>query len=181
MEIRRGSIVPAVLLIAVGVIFLLVNLNVIPRVSIAELWPALPVLIGLGMLLQFLLGGLRDPGLVTGGTIFLLTGLFFFLFTLEVNLPGLGVVRWGLMGELWPAFPLIVAIALLLQWIAGGLRDTGLLVPVTILGIVGLAGFAFTLDRFPAFRAIVEYWPVLLIVLGLVVLARAFSRPRPSQ
>ena len=181
MEIRRGSIVPAVLLIAVGVIFLLVNLNVIPRVSIIDLWPALPALIGLGMLLQFFLGRLRDPGLVTGGTIFLLIGLFFFLFTLEVNVPGLGVVRWGMMAELWPAFPLIVAIALLLQWIAGGLRDTGLLVPVTILGIVGLAGFAFTLDRFPAFSAIVEYWPVLLIVLGLVVLARSFARPRSTQ
>jgi len=177
---RTGQIIPAFLLIAVGVLFLLVNSGALPRVSIGDLWPALPALLGVGLLLQFFLGRMRDPGLVTGGTIFLLIGLFFFLFTLEANVPGLGRVHWGMMAELWPAFPLIVAIGLLMQWLAGGLRDTGLLIPVTILGIVGLGGFAFTLAGFPTFRALTQYWPVLLIVLGAVVLIRSLIRPRSS-
>ena len=182
MESRRaGSIIPAFILIAIGVLFLLVNLNVLPRVSLTQLWPALPALIGVGLLLQFFLGRMRDPGLVTGGTIFLLTGLFFFLFTLRLDVPGLGQVGWGDMGRLWPAFPTIVGIALLLQWLAGGLRDTGLLIPVSILLIVGLGGFAFTLADFPTFRIIFDYWPILLIVLGVIVLLRSLSRPRSSQ
>jgi hypothetical protein len=178
---RSGAIVPAVVLIAIGIFFLLANLGTLPRVSIVQLWPALPALLGIGLLLQFFIGGMRDPGLVTGGTIFLLVGLFFFLFTLGIDVAPLGRITWGDMARLWPAFPTIVGIALLLQWLAGGLRDHGLLIPVTILLIVGLGGFAFTLAGFPTFRVIFDYWPVLLIVLGLIVLARSFTRPRSSQ
>jgi len=181
MDLRRsGAIVPAVILIGLGIFFLLVNTNVV-RVSLGQLWPAFPLLLGAGMLLQFFIGRGRDPGLVTGGTIFLLTGVFFFLFTLRITLPALGPISWSHMEVLWPAFPTIVGIALLLQWLAGGLRDHGLLIPVTILLIVGLGGFAFTLWGFPMFRILANYWPVLLIVLGVIVLARSFMRPRSSQ
>ncbi len=182
MESRRsGSIIPAIILIAVGIFFLLVNTNVLPRAGIGQLWPALPTLLGISMLLQFFVGRMRDPGLVSGGTIFLLTGLFFFLFTLRVTVEPFGPITWGDMARLWPAFPTIVGIALLLRWLAGGLRDHGLLIPVTILLIVGLGGFAFTLGGFPTFRILADYWPVLLIVLGVLVLARSLIRPQSSQ
>src|SRR3990172_3004337 len=114
---RSGAIVPAVVLIAIGIFFLLANLDVLPRVSFVQLWPAFPALLGIGLLLQFFIGGLRDPGLVTGGTIFLLVGLFFFLFTLGIDVAPLGRIGWGDMTRLWPAFPTIVGIALLLQWL----------------------------------------------------------------
>jgi hypothetical protein len=182
MKTRRnsGAIVPAVILIAIGIFFLLVNANLLPRVDFVQLWPAIPVLLGLGLLTQFFAGRMRDPGLVTGATIFLLTGLFFFAFTLRLDIAPFGPIGWGDMATLWPAFPAIVGIALLLQWLAGGLRDHGLLIPVTILLIVGLGGFAFTLRGFPTFQLIADYWPVLLIVLGVIVLARSFIRPRSS-
>jgi len=177
---RSGTIVPAIILIALGIFFLLMNLNGV-RASLGQLWPAFPVLMGLGMWLQFFIGRMRDPGLVTGGTIFLLIGLFFFLFTFQATLPGFGRVNWSDMGVLWPAFPTIVAVALLLQWLFGGLRNHGLLVPVTILLIVGLGGFAFTLRGFPTFKLIADYWPVLLIALGVIVLLRSLVRPRSIQ
>lgn len=183
METRRhsGSIVPAVILISLGIFFLLVNTNAIPQLSIGQLWPAFPVLLGIAMFAQFFAGRMRDPGLVTGGTIFLLTGLFFFAFTLRLDVAPFGPINWGDMATLWPAFPTIVAVALLLQWLAGGLRDLGLLIPVGILLIVGLGGFAFTLRGFPTFQILADYWPVLLIVIGVVVLARSFVQPRSSQ
>ncbi|HLF26207.1 MAG TPA: DUF5668 domain-containing protein [Anaerolineae bacterium] len=182
MESRRsGAIVPAIILIGIGIFFLLLNTDVIRGVSIGQLWPAFPALLGVSLLVQFFAGRMRDPGLVTGGAIFLLTGLFFFLFTLRVDIPGFGPVNWGDMATLWPAFPTIVGVALLLQWLAGGLRDHALLIPVTILTIVGLGGFAFTLGQFPTFRILADYWPVLLILLGILVLARSFVRPRPLQ
>ena len=80
------------------------------------------------------------------------------------------------MARLWPTFPTIVGIAFALQWIAGGLRHPGLLAPATILLLVGLGGFAFTLAGFPMFRVVFDYWPVLLIVLGVAILARSFRR-----
>lgn len=175
---RTGSIVTAIILILIGGVFLLVNNGVLPRVSIGQLWPGLPLVLGIGLFLQYFLGGMRDPGQVTGGTIFVLVGLFFFLFTLGVYIEPFGRITWGDMSVLWPAFPTIVGIALLLQWLAGGLRDHGLLIPVTILLVVGLGGFAFTLRGFPTFRILADYWPVLLILLGVIVLVRSFTRPR---
>lgn len=182
MDSRRSSaIFPAIILIVVGAFFLLTNLNVLPRVSIGQLWPAFPALLGIALWLQFFLGRPRDPGLVFGGTIFLLTGLFFFLFTLNLTLPLLGRITWGDMARLWPAFPSIVGIAFALQWIVGGLRQPGLLAPAMILLLVGLGGFAFTLAGFPMFQVVFDYWPVLLIVLGVAILARSFVRQRSSQ
>jgi hypothetical protein len=178
MQARNyGAIVPAIILIGVGIFFLLVNTQLI-RVGIGQLWPIFPVLLGAGLLAQFFMGRMRDPGLITGGTIFLLTGLVFFLFTLNLTVPGLGAIHWGNMAQLWPVFPTIVGVALLLQWIAGGLRERDLLIPIAILLTVGLGGFAFTLGGLPTFRLIADYWPVALIVLGVIVLARSFMRPR---
>ncbi len=178
---RAGALTPAIILIAVGTFFLLTNLNLLPRVSIGQLWPAFPALLGAALWLQFFLGRMRDPDLVFGGTIFLLTGLFFFLFTLRLTLPALGEISWGDMARLWPAFPTIVGVAFALQWIAGGLRRPGLLVPATILLLIGLGGFAFTLAGFPMFRVVFDYWPVLLIILGAAILVRSFVRSRSSQ
>jgi hypothetical protein len=181
MDSRRNSaIVPAVILIAIGIVLLLVNTGALPNLNLTHLWPAFPALLGAALLLQFFVGGMRDPGLVTGGTIFLLVGLFFFLFTLRLDVPGMGRIGWGDMARLWPVFPTIVGVALLLQWLAGGLRDHGLLIPVAILLIVGLAGFGFTLADLPTFKILSDYWPVLLILLGLLVIVRAGIRPRAS-
>ena len=46
---RSGAIVPAVILIAIGTFFLLANLNVLPKVSIGQLWPAFPALLGVAL------------------------------------------------------------------------------------------------------------------------------------
>jgi hypothetical protein len=172
---------PALILIGIGVFFLLINTGVLGGVNLGDLWPIFPVLIGAGLLLQFFIGGLRDPDLVFGGTIFTLTGLFFFLFTLNVNVAPLGPITWSDMARLWPAFPTIVGIAFVLRWVLGGLRESGLLIPAAILLAVGLGGFSFTLAGFPAFRLFFDYWPVLLIILGVIVLARSVTRPRSES
>ncbi|MFN8596322.1 MAG: hypothetical protein U0559_09085 [Anaerolineae bacterium] len=76
--------------------------------SITELWPGIVVLVGLMFWGGYLFGGRHDPGLAFVGTIAFKVGLFFFLFTLHINVPGFGPIGWG---RLWPAFPLIVGIA----------------------------------------------------------------------
>lgn len=175
---RRGALVPALFLILLGAFFLLVNFGVLPSLSIAQLWPGIVVLVGLMFWGGYLFSRQHDAGLAFVGTIVTLVGAFFFLFTLRINVPGLGIVGWGDMGRLWPAFPLIVGIAFIVLWVAGRLRDTGVLFPAAILLIVGLGGFAFTLGDIPNWRNLLNLWPVLLIVLGLGVLLQSVQRPR---
>ncbi len=175
---RRGTLVIASTLIIIGGYFLLVNLNVIPAYRITQLWPGLGVLVGILFWLGFIFGKDHDPGLAFVGTIATLTGLFFFLFTFDVNLLGLGHVDWSDMRLLWPAFPLIVGIAFIVLWIASRFRDWGVLIPAGILLIVGFGGFAFTLGNVPVFQNILQWWPLLLIFFGIVILIRTITRPR---
>ena len=113
------------------------------------MWPGIVVLVGILFWLGFIFGKDHDPGLAFVGTIVTLTGLFFFLFTFNVDLLGLGRVDWGDMALLWPAFPLIVGIAFVVLWAAGRFRDWGVLIPAGILLLVGFGGFAFTLGNVP--------------------------------
>lgn len=175
---NRGNLIPAVALILIGAYFLLVSLNVFPALRISQAWPGIVVLVGILFWLGFIFSKDHDPGLAFVGTIVTLTGLFFFLFTLNVNLLGLGRVDWGDMSLLWPVFPLIVGIAFVVLWIASRFRDWGALIPAGILLLVGFGGFAFTLGNVPVFQNIVQWWPLLLIFFGIVILIRSITRPR---
>ena len=175
---RRGTVITAVVFIAIGAYLLLANLNLIPNYSMTQLWPAIVVLVGILFWLGFIFGHDHDPGLAFVGTIVTLTGLFFFLFTFNVDLFGLGTVDWSDMRLLWPAFPLIVGIAFVVLWAAGRFRDWGVLIPAGILILVGLGGFAFTLGSVPVFQNLLQWWPLLLIVFGALILFRSIWRSR---
>ncbi len=175
---RRGAVITAIVLIAIGAYLLLSNLNLVPSYSIEQMWPGIVVLVGILFWLGFIFGKDHDPGLAFVGTIVTLVGFFFFLFTFNVTLPGVGRVDWSDMGSLWPAFPLIVGIAFVVLWAAGRFRDWGVLIPAGILLLVGFGGFAFTLGDVPVFQNIVQWWPLLLILFGIVVLVQAIRRPR---
>jgi hypothetical protein len=101
------------------------------------------------------------------GTGALLTGLYLLLFTT-------GTYQWEEMDKMWPGFALIGGIAFLVLWLANRLRDPGILVPAVGGILAGLVGFSYTLgglseDRF---RSIVDLWPVLLILMGVIILLR---------
>ncbi len=175
---RRGTVITAVVLIAIGAYLLLANLKLIPPYPVEQLWPGLVVFVGLLFWLGFIFGHDHDAGLAFVGTIVTLTGLFFFLFTFNVDLLGMGRVDWSDMGLLWPAFPLIVGIAFVVLWIAGRFRDGGLLVPAAVLLLVGIGGFGFTLGRVPIFQNVLQWWPLLLIFFGVIILLQSVLRPR---
>ena len=96
---RRGAIVPAFILILIGGFFLLINLGLLPRMTITEMWPGIIVLVGFTFWTGFIFGHQHDAGLAFVGTILVLIGAFFFLFTLpNVALPGYGVIHWSDQG-----------------------------------------------------------------------------------
>jgi hypothetical protein len=175
---RRGTLITAVVLIGIGAYLLLANLNLIPNYSMSQMWPAISVLVGIMFWLGFIFGKDHDPGLAFVGTIVTLTGLFFFLFTFNVDLLGLGRVDWSDMGKLWPVFPLIVGIAFVVLWAAGRFRDWGVLIPAAVLLLVGIGGLAFTLGNVPIFQNILQWWPLLLIFFGVIVLIQSVVRGR---
>jgi hypothetical protein len=175
---RRGALFPALFLILLGAFFLLVNIGALPALSITQLWPGIVVLVGVMFWGGYFFGRQHDAGQAFVGTIVTLVGAFFFLFTLRVNIPGYGPVEWSDMGRLWPAFPLIVGVAFVVLWLAGRLRDGGVLVPAVILLLVGFGGFGFTLGDFPNWRSVLNLWPVLLILLGLGALIQSLRRSR---
>jgi hypothetical protein len=174
---ERPSLGIAIVLIAVGSFFLLRELGAFGdrALDFEELWPGILVLVGAAFLLQFFLGGTRDPGFAFVGTAALLLGFFFFLFTLNVELPFRvdeipGPIDWDDMEYLWPVFPIIGGIALVAMSILS--RETEAFWVGAVAIIVGGVALAFTLGLADGTAELVKYWPLLLILLGGGMLLR---------
>jgi len=105
------------------------------------------------------------------GTVGVLVGAFFFLFTF-------GLFRWEQMAEMWPVYPLIVGIAFVATWLAGRCRKIGLLVPAVINLAVGVVGLGFTLGVIDA-RTVKLLWPLALVALGAYLVVRSLWRTPP--
>jgi len=158
---QRGNVFVGLLIIGVGIWFLMARLGVnLP--NIGAMWPIFPTFGGLAFLGMYLSGRDKDAGLLIPGIGGFLVGLFFFFFTF-------GVFEWGEMGRLWPVFPLIGGIAFTALYMAE--RDSGLLVPALGGLGVGIIGLFFTMMGL-SLAWIGTYWPVILIVVGLIILAQ---------
>ena len=163
---RKNSIALGIILILFGA-FLLVR-EFYPQLFPNWEWPFF--IIGLGGL--FLLwaifsgtGGLAVPGSILAG----IGGIFYYQ-----SLTG----DWESWSFIWALIPAFVGVGIII----GGIIDqnykeafSGGLILLLISGILFFAfGSAFGLQP-----EITKYWPVLLIVLGLIALARAlFSSKR---
>lgn len=174
---RVNAIIWGLVLIGVGGWFLLQTLG-FPVPGMGKLWPIFPTLVGAGFFVGWLFNARkRDAfGLAIPGTINLLVGLFFFAFTM-------GLFSWGDMAYLWPVFPLIVGLSFFVAWVFSLFREWGLLIPAGIVGAVGVIGLAFTVGHLDNayLRLLFNAWPVLLIVIGLSVIVRSFSRKASSS
>lgn len=171
MNGRYGALFPGLLLIALGAWFLADALGVaLP--SLGDLWPVFSVGFGLACLVNYFLGGRREPGLVFMGVTSSLLGVLFFAITL-------GPLAWGDLGRLWPLFPLIAGLAFLAQWLTQP-SERGLLVPGLLGLAVGGVPLLFTFDLLDGAVGewILRLWPVLLILLGLGLLGSYFWRGR---
>jgi hypothetical protein len=170
MKQHRGSILAGVFLIVIGAWLLAERLGVaLPGIS--QLWPGLIILTALWSLISFFSD--RKPDQLfwaVGGT---LLGLFFFLFTL-------GRLEWGRdMRNYWPAFVIIFAIGSFAEWLAAPAHRRTLVMAAIALGI-GLFFLAFNLNLIDSAlgQQILQFWPVSLIVLGLIVVVQALNRNR---
>ncbi|MBM4424717.1 MAG: hypothetical protein FJ030_15250 [Chloroflexi bacterium] len=169
MRKHRGSIVAGIILIGIGAWLLAERLGVqLPGIN--ALWPALVILLGIASFADYFYDGRQDTDKVFFGMAATLVGGFFFQFTL-------GKLEWAQMRVYWPVFVLIFSAASFAQWLAAPSKR-GVLIPATVGLAVGLFFMATNLNLLGPnlSKQISQLWPVALILLGLIVLVRAFRR-----
>jgi hypothetical protein len=144
----------------VGIVLLIGNFT---DLYMGELWPVLVIAGGLAFVLGYFLN--RDNyGLLMPGALLVVNGLLF----LTCSLDG-----WYHMESLWPVFILAPALGFLAMY-CGGVRETGLLIPAGILFVIGLSFLFVSLD-------VGEFWPILLILVGVLLIVLDFTRRRETQ
>jgi hypothetical protein len=168
MKNNRGSILIGILLVLVGGWLLLQQFGVnVPGLD--KLWPGFIVLGGGLSLVSFFRD--RKPDQMFVGVAGILVGGFFFLFTF-------GRLNWQEdMRRYWPAFLIILSLATLAQWLTIPSRR-GYLVQAGIALFIGLFFFAYNFNLFnqTLTRQILMFWPVLLILAGLITLVRTIRK-----
>jgi hypothetical protein len=166
---RSGKVLGGILII-LGVLFLLDNLNIIDPIAgyfnigfiIGKFWATLFLIIpGLMFHLGFFSGNRRNPGLLVPGGILLVLGVVF-----QINM------LFGGWSILWPLYIFSVAFGLFELYVFGS-RDKGLLIPVGILsGISAIFFFSFSLSSLLSFSTRSFVLPIIMIGAGLAVLFR---------
>ena len=160
---RRGNVVGGVILILVGGLFLLGQL--IPGFYRGFSWPLIIVGVGLIFLVAAAIsrvGPLAVPACILGG----IGGILYYQ-----NLTG----NWESWAYMWALIPGFVGVGTIIS---------DLLSPIPHMTSAGWTLILISLIMFFIFGGAFglggefsKYWPVLLIVLGLIALARALIRP----
>jgi len=147
-------------LVLLGILLLFQNFGYI-EINFADLWPFLVILGGIGFWIGFL-GNRKNYGLLMPGTILTIYGIMFLYCEVE---------GWYMMQYIWPFFLLGPGFGFYFMYLLGN-RDKDLLIPGTILTLLGLF---FFMGRTGYFR----YWPILIIIIGIILLIRhQSSKPK---
>lgn len=173
---RRSNLVIGILLLLLGGWFLAVQLvpGLDRLIQIELAWPLIVIGVGVLLLLTGLLAGVPDmavPAAVVGGIGVLLYWM---------NSTG----NWASWAYAWTLIPGFVGLGVILAGIFGGktrsaLREGGGLI---VISLVMFAIFSTVLGPFVGSPvSLGPYWPVLLIVLGLWLLARPWVRGRDTR
>jgi hypothetical protein len=153
-----------VLLILLGLWFLVTQF--VPGLQGWFSWPL--VIVGVGVLL-LVLGlvtgepGMLVPACIVGG----IGGLLYWQWTTD---------NWASWSWSWSLIPGFVGVGTVLYGLVSGKRDQ--VRGGAWLVFISLVMFAIAGSFFGALGFLGQYWPVLVILLGLVVLVRAFIRRR---
>jgi len=159
---RNSNIVIGAVLIAMGILFLMANLGYL-NFSWNYIWPLALLIPGVYMHFAFFTGIERNPGILVPGGILTTYGALFY-----ANV----FFGWHIMADLWPLFLIGVALGLFELYLFGK-HEKGLLIPVGILGFIGLSALLRTYISFNLRNYIV---PIILILIGLVIIAKRDNR-----
>ena len=166
-------LVTGVAVVLAGGVFLLWNLGYLPHPG--RLWPVPVILVGLFFLYMAWPRRHSDSWIIPG-MVLTLGGVVFLLMNTVLNEESLA--------RIWPAFMLVTGISL----IPYGYRKKGsariaIVIPAIFISFLALLFFPFSLRRagggFVAF--VQQWWPLILVILGIALIISFFSTRRPSN
>lgn len=160
---RRTSLVGGLLLIVMGILFLIFRLfpGVRAMFGLAFTWPFIIVAVGGGLFLIGLLTGepeMAVPACIVAG----IGGILYWQ-----NATG----NWDSWAYVWSLIPGFAGVGHILAGVLGG-KPKSIREGVETLVVSGVL-FVIFASIFGPFAFLGAYWPVLLIVLGVVMLVRA--------
>jgi peptidoglycan/LPS O-acetylase OafA/YrhL len=172
MDEKKSSLIPGVLFIVLGLWLFARRFPFLEHHSF-QIYPVLLVLFA-GFLL-YEMSRRRNTSALFWGVVVLVVGAFFFL-------RNYGVVSYYYADEYWPVFIFALGLGFLALFIYRP-RDWGVLIPAGIfLFFGGILCIRLFHGYFWHWEDIIEqYWPVLLIVIGIGVLAGGLLRPSNSD
>lgn len=151
---RKRSIVPGLILIVIGILFILINFGAL-SMRAGVIWTYLIIIIGVVFWINFLFDR-SNPGVLMPGTVLLTVGIV-------LNLGMRNDVSWE---YLWPFFVLAPAFGFYAMYIFGK-REKGLLFPAGVLTIIGVFFLLQALDF-----AIKLVFGIVLILVGVLLLLK---------
>ncbi len=163
MNCKGHSVVPGLILIALGVIIILHSTGVF-RIDWDIIWTYVIIFLGIIFWLGFLFDR-SDVGVLMPGSVLLTVGLV-------LNYAARN--GWYTINYLWPFFILAPAFGFYMMFLLGK-RDRGLLVPAGILTVIGVIFLLQSMNHSVRYA-----WAIGLIVIGALLLLRGF-RARSSE
>ncbi len=157
----------------VGGVLLLWNLGYLSHLS--RLWPVLLILVGL-VFLYMAWPRKHSDNWIIPGMVLTLGGIVILLATT--------VLAPDSLTRIWPLFVLVTSLSL----VPFGLRKRGsartaIIVPAVFLFLLGLALLPFSIHREEGGLTsfVRQWWPMILVVLGITLIVSFFSTRRPSS
>jgi hypothetical protein len=160
----KDKIVPiaiAVVILLVGVLLLVMNLMDVP-LTFDKMWPAIPIVIGLMMLLKIK----TDYSVVFPATILIGVGTIFYIDNLQLLGAGIN------MGQLWPLFPIVVGLAFVALY-AFKPGDWGVLIPAAACLITGSVFMSMQQMK----NVMVFIIAPVIIIVGLLMIVTSIRKP----
>lgn len=163
-------LVIGVLLLLIGGLLLLWTFGYLRNLT--ALWPVVFVVLGLFILYAVLIRGAAEvyafPGMLMG-----LGGLYFLI--------GTSFMPWHNLIRIWPVFMAITGISIVpYALLKRGSARAVLLVPALAIIVLALIFLPFSLRvvsvRFVRFAS--EWWPLLVVLLGIIFLVTHFIRTK---
>lgn len=165
---HKSGIVGGIILILLGLLFL--ASEIFPNLFSFWEWPFIIILIGLVFLLWAVIGGvggLAIPGSILAG----IGGILYYQNTYNA---------WGTWSFIWALIPGFVGVGIMLSGLIDRDFKNRFFGGLSLLVISAILFFAFG-SFFGLTPEISKYWPVLLVVLGLISLVRALLRNQKKE
>ncbi len=166
-------LVAGVAVLVAGSVILLWNLGYLPQPG--QLWPVPVIIVGLFFLYMAWPRGHSDRWIIPG-MVLTLGGVVFLLVNTVLNEESLP--------RIWPLFMLVTGVSLIpYGYRKKGSARTAIVIPGLFISLLALLFFPSSLRRtgggFVAF--VQQWWPMILMILGIVLIVSFFSTRRPSN